>query len=391
MLSLETEDFLQVFKVNKMKKILPIIFIFVFSSAAFGATFVVNNNGDTFDANTADNLCLDALGNCTLRAAIQQANASAGDDTITFDFVVFPTTITLERGELQITSNITIRGTGARNLIISGNNTSRVFFVQNFRSDFVVNISGLTVANGYAPSTFSGGGILTQNFATLNLTGVTVRNNTAGGLGGGIHQSLGTLNILNSTISNNTAREGGGINNNDGTANIANTTISDNTAQYGGGIINFGRLILNNVTISHNTATALGGGADNVVTATVRNTIIANNTAPIGSDVARAFTSLGNNLIGNSTDSTGFTNGVSGDIVGTASAPINPLLGPLQNNGGQTDTRALLAGSPAINAGNNADAPATDQRGFARIVGGTIDIGAYEFAPIKSRKRVRFF
>lgn len=377
-----------------MKKIVSIIFIFVFSFAAFGATFVVNNNGDSVDADTADNLCLDASGNCTLRAAIQQANASAGDDTITFDFVVFPTTITLTRGELQISTDITITGIGARNLIVSGNKASRVFFVQpgGSVSNIVVSISGLTVANGYAPSTFSGGGILTQNGPTLNLNGVTVRNNTAGGQGGGILQALGTLNILNSTISNNTAgRDGGGINNNEGAANIANTTISDNTAQYGGGIINFRQLSLNNITISNNSATALGGGVDNEGTATVRNTIIANNTAPGGSDIYRAFTSSGNNLIGNSTDSTGFTNGVNGDIVGTAVAPINPLFGPLQNNGGQTDTRALLLGSPAINAGNNADTAATDQRGSARIVGGTIDIGAYEFIPNKSRKRVRFF
>jgi predicted outer membrane repeat protein len=384
-----------------MKQILTIIFIFVFSAAAFGAAFVVNNNGDTTDANSTDNLCSDVSGNCTLRAAIEQANALAGDDTITFDFAALLTTITLMRGQLEITSNITITGTGARNLIISGNNASRVFFVHpaSAGSSFVVNIvniSGLTVANGYVAYPLAGGGIYTINGATLNLTEVTVRNNTAGHIGGGIFQFLGTINILNSTISYNTAvSDGGGINNNAGTTNISNTTISDNTAPLGAGIVNFRTLTLNNVTISNNTATTFGGGVYNAASArnafTVRNSIIANNTAPNGADVYREFTSLGNNLIGNSTGSTSFTNGVNGDIVGTAAAPINPLLGALQDNGGQTDTRALLPGSPAINAGNNADTAATDQRGFARIVSGTIDIGAYELIPNKSQKRIRFF
>jgi hypothetical protein len=83
-------------------------------------------------------------------------------------------------------------------------------------------------------------------------------------------------------------------------------------------------------------------------------------------------------LIGIASNNSGFTNGVSGDIVGTNSNPINPLLGELQNNGGPSDTHALLTGSPAINAGNNSGAPSTDQRGLPRISGGTIDIGSYE-------------
>ncbi|MCA1637887.1 MAG: carboxypeptidase regulatory-like domain-containing protein [Acidobacteria bacterium] len=357
-----------------MKKLLLLlIFVISFSSISFAASFVVNNNGDTNDASTSDNLCLDASGNCTLRAAIQQANASAGDDTITFA-LAFPSTIRLTLGELQITSNITITGAGARNLIISGNNTSRVFSIVGV--GVVVNLSALTVADGNAGNIVYGGGIRTLNGPTLNLIQVTVRNNFAGGGGGGIDHSIGRLNILNSTISNN----------------------SDNTAQIGGGIINFAPMTLNNVTISNNTATVRGGGLRDNVIADVRNTIIANNTAPSGSDVDGAFTSLGNNLIGNSTDSTGFTNGVNGDIVGTAAAPINPLLGPLQDNGGQTDTRALLPGSPAVDAGNNCLVTATcssnnpflplmtDQRGlgFFRLIDGNsdgvaiVDIGAFE-------------
>ncbi|MCA1623971.1 MAG: hypothetical protein LC778_09260 [Acidobacteria bacterium] len=190
-----------------MKKLLLLlIFVISFSSISFAASFVVNNNGDTNDASTSDNLCLDASGNCTLRAAIQQANASAGDDTITFA-LAFPSTIRLTLGELQITSNITITGAGARNLIISGNNTSRVFSIVGV--GVVVNLSALTVADGNAGNIVYGGGIRTLNGPTLNLIQVTVRNNFAGGGGGGIDHSIGRLNILNSTISNNTAGEGG--------------------------------------------------------------------------------------------------------------------------------------------------------------------------------------
>ncbi len=115
--------------------------------------FVVNNNGDTFDANTIDNLCLDSQGNCTLRAAIQQSNTMVGNDTITFSLAT-PATINLTMGELYITSNITINGLGARNLVIDGTGTSRIFSIYG-SSGTVANIDGLTVANG---NSGSGGG-----------------------------------------------------------------------------------------------------------------------------------------------------------------------------------------------------------------------------------------
>jgi hypothetical protein len=90
------------------------------------------------------------------------------------------------------------------------------------------------------------------------------------------------------------------------------------------------------------------------------------------------------NLIGDGTGMSGLSNGVNGNLVGSASAPIDPLLGPLQDNGGPTQTMALLAGSPAIDAGdpNYTGPPFTDQRGFARVYNGRIDIGAFEFQPM---------
>ena len=110
-------------------------------------------------------------------------------------------------------------------------------------------------------------------------------------------------------------------------------------------------------------------------------TIIADNSADNGPDlyVSGSVTSLGHNLIGNSSGASGF---VASDLLN-----VNPQLGPLQNNGGPTQTMALLAGSPAINAGDNTNARAYDQRGagFPRIVGGTIDIGAFESSSVAGK------
>jgi hypothetical protein len=148
-----------------------------------------------------------------------------------------------------------------------------------------------------------------------------------------------------------------------------------------------------NATIAGNAGFSSGGIGNSLgSTVTAQNTIIANNTAPVTTPPSTApdfdgeLNSQGFNLIGN-TNRMAVTGTTTGNILGQ-----DPLLDSvLRNNGGQTPTHALLLGSPAINAGNNQDVPPTDQRGFTRIIGNTIDIGAYEFAPIKSRKRVRFF
>jgi len=373
------------------------------TAQAQAAVFVA----DTLADSTTDSGCEAVGGNaCTLREAILAANANAGADVINFAAGITGT-ITLTQSQLLITESVTINGPGARLLTVSGNNVSRIFEITG--NGVVVNVSQLTIANGRAAAPpgddTRGGGIFNHDGSTLNLNSLTIRNNSAD-LGGGIYTGRttstitnSTVNITNSTISNNTAHEGGGINNNtDGTLNIANSTISGNTATgSGGGIQNFNQLTLNNVTISNNTATNLGGGVFSTnVTPNVRNTIIAQNTAPLNPDVFGAFNSLGNNLIGIIGEATGLTNGVNGNIVGTTAAPINALLGSLQDNGGQTDTRALLVGSRAVDAGNNCvstatcttnnpfAALATDQRGLPRVVDGngdgvaTIDIGAFE-------------
>ncbi len=114
-------------------------------------------------------------------------------------------------------------------------------------------------------------------------------------------------------------------------------------------------------------------------TVIVGNTIVAGNSAEGGgSDALGAVESEGNNLVGQTNGSTGWA---ASDLTGTSAQPINPLLAPLGRYEGTTPTMSLLPGSPAINAGNNALIPAgitTDQRGLPRVVGGTVDIGAFE-------------
>ncbi|HEX8396142.1 MAG TPA: FG-GAP-like repeat-containing protein [Pyrinomonadaceae bacterium] len=403
--------------------IILFLFLSVIAAEASAAVFTVNSTADTNDANTADNVCADSAGNCTLRAAIEQANVTyesgVGNDAIFFA-LESPAVINLTLGELSVTSNLTIFGTGARNLTVQRSGAGdtgrfRIFRISGPVAN-AVSISSLTITNGNVSNggsdagfDFIGGGISVYPNNSLDLTDVTVRDNAAN-FGGGI-ANAGALSIKRSTIRNNTALHGGGLNISSTLITaIADSTISDNAANgnaatqgLGGGILSSaGLLIINNATISNNSATTFGGGIfSNSDAPKLRNTIVAANTVGSeSSDVRGAFESLGNNLIGNAVGSTGFTVGnpsANGDKVGTADNPINPLLGPLQNNGGQTDTREPSVFSPVKDAGNNCvldltcssfNPPTgltTDQRGagFPRRVGSRVDIGAVEvFNPV---------
>jgi CSLREA domain-containing protein len=394
--------------------------LLTFSTQVFAVDFTVNLTTDQQDANTGDSICdidLSTLGEqCSLRAAVEQANALAGVDTITFTLVT-PATINLTIGELFINSNITITGLGARNLTLQrsmtvGTANFRIFNI-NGASGTTVNINSLTIANGNVANgdggSFDsiGGGILVRSGNSLDLSEVSIKSNTADN-GGGI-ASVGFLNITRSTISNNIAFAGGGLRV-DGITNISNSTISDNTARAigtfsgtGGGIVIDGQANLTNVTVSNNVATNSTGGIFSSGATRLRNTIVAKNTSPnIERDTFISPTqnfSGSNNLIG--VGGGGFAPGnpnANGDRVGTSEFPLDPKLGDLKNNGGQTDTRELLTGSPAIDSGNNcvetATCPSnnptspltTDQRGtgFPRVVDGNgdgtavVDIGAFE-------------
>jgi len=242
-----------------------------------------------------------------------------------------------------------------------------------------------------------GGGLYLEGVPDGTISNSMVDNNSAAWSTGGIFNS-GTVDVYGTTVSGNTAPNGSAGILDSGAMTLTNSTVSGNTVagpHSGGGINNSGTLTVAHSTITNNHAgtvfPASGGGMVNSGTANVAHTIIAENTASTGPDASGSFISGGYNLIGDGSNSTGFTDGVNGDKVGTSAVPIGPELGTLQENGGPTHTHALLAGSPAMEAGDpsfnpNAYTPplTTDQRGLPRVSDGdtsgtaVIDIGAYE-------------
>ncbi|HSQ55554.1 MAG TPA: choice-of-anchor Q domain-containing protein [Gemmata sp.] len=233
-------------------------------------------------------------------------------------------------------------------------------------------------------SNSAGGGV---NADTATIANCTVSGNIAGGDGGGIN--VVSLTLARCTVSGNfSAANGGGVSASQ--AILENSTISENTAtHFGGGVeIESGHLL--NDTIAENSAEVGGGIFGLAGGISLRNTIVALNLVGptgTGSDLTGTlFASRGHNLIGDGSSAGAFVNGSNGDIVGTNANPIDPRLGPLANNGGPTQTMALLAGSRAIDHGDNANLPPTDQRrvGFSRVKDGNgdgsaiVDIGAFE-------------
>ena len=238
----------------------------------------------------------------------------------------------------------------------------------------------LTVSN----STFSGnsapigGGI--ANSKTLTVNNSAFSNNSASTQGGGIINT-GPLTINNSTFSGNSAPNGGGIYNGGTLLTINNSTFSSNSASIqGGGILNAfnsgipGTLTVNNSTFSGNSSTPnWGGGIANQGTLHLKNSILANSSG----GYEDCF-NLGGNTIATNINNLIETNGSAGHQCGTPMLSADPQLGALADNGGDTQTFALLASSPAIDTGDNTSCESTDQRGIARPQNGLCDLGAYE-------------
>jgi hypothetical protein len=288
-------------------------------------------------------------------------------------------------GGIQNSGTLTVT-----NSTLSGNSAGDGGGIYNNYGTLTVSNSTLS-GNSATALAGSGGGIYNYTYATLTVSNSILSGNSAGifGSGGGI-VNTGTLTVTNSTLSGNSAGfgVGGGISNS-GSLTVSSSTLSGNSTYYGGGgIFTNGSLTVSNSTLSGNYAYGnypylYGGGIYLGLPALLHNTLIAGNfRGPTTRDDVYGSLNPDSdyNLIGDGTGMTGLHNGVNGNLVGSADNPIDPLLGPLADNGGPTLTHALLSGSPAIDAGNNAYATEWDQRGpgFRRIVNGVIDIGAFE-------------
>jgi CSLREA domain-containing protein/uncharacterized repeat protein (TIGR01451 family) len=376
-------------------------------------------------ADTNDSVC-DA--DCSLREAIA---AAASGDTITFTSGLAGQTITLG-SELKITKNLTIDASSLSvNVIISGNKAVRVF---NIDPGVTMDMGYLDIVDGF--DDMEGGGSI-YNAGTLTVHDSTLTGGSAivfmSGGGAIYNSSSGALTVRYSVFTHNSGTNGGAIYNG-GTATIQTTTISDNFGTFGGGIRNSGDMLLENSTISYNMAIDGGGishfdafygtltvrnstifgnsaesngGGISILSSTVilqndtiagnsadhgsginnegnlsfENTIVADNIAniPTGGDCYNnpdfgTIVKNNSNLVGDGTCNTGGVDFLSGD----------PRLTTLADNGGSTWTQALMPDSPAIDTGDNATCPATDQREFTRPddIGGVCDIGAYEAGPL---------
>jgi hypothetical protein len=274
--------------------------------------------------------------------------------------------------EIQINKDLTIQGPGARNLTINGNFLTRAFKILSATS---VTITDLSIINGVGAADGGGGGI--QNSGTLTLRDVSILDNSAPGgsdFGGGI-ANYGVLNLENVTMAGNGAAAAGGAIYNSGASSIfiTNSTITANTAAAGGAIYNYETLDIRNSTIVQNSTTT-GAAIDHEfgIDLSIYNTILTGNSTADLYAINAAPTVVHNSMID-------VVIGSLGTPVATLTGPgLTPMLGPLGNNGGPTDTHALLPGSPALNSGESATCTLNDQRTVPRPQGATCDIGAYE-------------
>jgi CSLREA domain-containing protein len=403
------------------------------TAAMTGAnTANTGSGGGIFNASTGNVNVINSMlsGNVALATNAFTNNTSRGGGI----YNASTGTVTVTSSTLSNNSGVT-NGLATVNSSLGGgiynHDTGAVNVISSTLSNNAVTSGGAVTSNQS-----NGGGIYNFGAGTVTVTGSTLSNNSAtanggsnngnNGNGGGIYNgSTGIVKVTGSTLANNSAAAsgnsvtsnsglGGGIYCGTGTVYVTNSTLASNTvtasgspattnSTRGGGIYSPGAtLTVTNSTLSSNVASASGsnpsrqgGGMFCVIgTTNVKNSIVAGNTATTNPDVFGTFTSQGYNLIGNNTGGSGFTNGVNNDQAGSAGFPLDPLLGPLQNNGGPTQTMALLNGSPAVDKGAAATDPATgnsittDQRGSLRPVdhpgiapatgGDNSDIGAFE-------------
>jgi hypothetical protein len=313
--------------------------------------------------------------------SLRQALADAHDgDTINF---AVTGAISLTSGELLITRSVTISGPGANVLAIMREPNAASFRIFHVTPNHTVTIEGLAVINGSILNGF-GGGILNQE-STLTINGCAVSGNSAlgqQGLGGGIFSNgsggggFASLTITDSALSGNVATNGGAIFN-DGASGMAILTINNSTlsSNSSAGIFSDGTAIITikNSTLSDNTVVSISILAGSL---SIGNTILKAAASGINLNIGKPATVTSDGYNVSSDYGGGFLTGP-GDQLNT-----EPMLGPLQNNGGPTFTHELLKGSPAIDAGDPKFTPPPyyDQRGpvFWRVRNDRIDVGSFE-------------
>jgi CSLREA domain-containing protein len=384
--------------------VVVVAFILLTVGRAYAVTHAVNDDNDAVDVVPGDGVCLTAGGFCSLRAAIQEANALAGADEIVVPFGTYPLSLggvgeeNAATGDLDVVDDLTIKGTAvvAEFVDIDGAGADRVLDV---KPGVEVTLAMLQISGGVAVLDPRGGGIL--NAGTLHLDRVHVRGNRAddgagNGAGGGIH-NLATLTISASGIFSNeispgAAATGGGVYNAGGMTTV-NSSIGFNGASgsaSGVGVYNAAGATtdLRNVTVANNgdrfnpTLNGPGSGVYNAGgTVTFVNSIIANNTSNPPQDCAGTLTSGGYNLVRNASGCT-----LTGDLTGLQ-VGVDPLINPgfLHSNGGPTSHFVTSDSSPTIDAGNpvlpgsgGGACEARDQRGYARALGTRCDLGSEE-------------
>lgn len=405
------------------------------STNTFAHTFRVNSPADEVDANIGDGKCKSTPSNkCTLRAAIQEANADSGEDLIllrkgSLDMQISGLDDDSAKGDFDIRDSVTIRGRGADQTVIEGNDVDRIFQVVGMPAEVNFHLEYVTLHNGSAGGQNGGGmfnsenawldhvvvsetsasyGGALYNAGNLHVSYSNITKNAALGGGGLLNNPQGTASIVGSTFTENgSASDGGGISNYGGSLFMVNSTVASNYAYGdGGGLYNRqvnsspSYLDLRSVTVSRNTADydlsngGNGGGVFNMAgaTAVVFDTVIAQNVdKSLVVDPALSYHDCGGeltegdygyNLLGVPNGCSGLTNGAHGDKVGTSNAPIQAKLNDLANNGGPTQTMLPASDSPVVDAGDPGgcgnDTNGIDQRDYVRKAGANCDMGAAE-------------
>lgn len=252
------------------------------------STFTVNSPVDAVDAAPGDGACATAGAVCTLRAAVQEANALAGDDVINLPAGTYTLALAganedlAATGDLDLASNVTLAGAGATTTIIDANWVDRVLHVTGA---YTVSISGVTLTRGNG----SGGGVRNDG-GVLALTSSALFENNAAADGGGI-LNAGILTITNSTVVDNNAGADAGGALNSGTLTITGSTLSGNNARTdGGGILSSGTLTISDcVFLENNTGDEGGGVFDGGGTITVTHSSFSGNNAVAGGAIFARF------------------------------------------------------------------------------------------------------